>query len=345
MKKKTLLIPGIFLITFSVITSAQAQSQGDSVLKSKHGHPILPKAGDIALGFNAVPVIDFFLNSANYLMSGRPNSLNGSATTVNYTSNMENQITGKYYLDAKTAIRVRLGYNSLSGTVSNPVQDAIAMYNAQQSGNPDNIQTASKMTVNDVISFAKANITAQVGIEKRRGYGRLQGYYGAEFGVGSFKNNSTVTYGNAFSSLYETTYTTNFNSGSTATYNPAISGSSATRNVDTTHNSNWVVSLRGFIGVEYFFFPKISIGAEFGWSYAMTFIRGYSVTTETYYNGNNGPVDVVQTTNPGKATTTHGFSVDDNNGQLGNSSYAITPTLGSAALQGGSGTIVLLFHF
>jgi hypothetical protein len=340
MKKKTLL-SGLLVITVSVMSYAQT-NQGDSILRNKHGHPILPKAGDIALGFNAVPVIDFFLNAPNYLLSGRQNSANGSGTAVNYTSNLDNQITGKYFLTNNSAIRVRLGYNTLSGTVSNPVQDAQALYNAEQSGSIDNIQTAQKMTVNDVISFAKANITVQVGYERRRGYGRLQGFYGAELGVGSFKNNSTVTYGNAFSDQYVSYYTSNFNTGSVSQEDPTT-GNTYTRYIDTTHTSNWTFSLRGFIGVEYFIFPKISIGAEFGWSYAITFLRGYTVTAETYYNGQNGPVDVVQTTAPGKPTTIHGFSVDDNNGSPSN--YAVTNALGSANLTGASGTIVLLFHF
>lgn len=353
MKKKTIVAASLLMV-FSITAFAQEDCKESScatynndtaaLIKNKKGRYILPKKGDIALGFNAIPVFDFFLNSLNYVGSGKSNP-NDAGSLVGYTSsgaNFNNQITGKYFLNAHTAIRARLGYNTQSGSITNPVQNAVDMYQALQSGNPNDIQAASQEKVKDAYSFARSNITLSGGIEKRRGYGRLQGFYGAELGIGFMKSNSNVNYGNAFSSQYESQYTSSWSPSGVSTLNPnaviinpATGGQS--RNLDTTYNSLITVGLRAFIGVEYFIFPKISISAEFGWGYAISWKQDYSVTNETYFNGQNGPADVVQTTN-GPSATTRGFQVDNNAAPLGTA-------LGNPGLAGASGSIILFFYF
>ncbi|MGP8215891.1 MAG: hypothetical protein ACLQQ4_10035 [Bacteroidia bacterium] len=356
--KKEIIVTTALLVTISFISNAQQKNPGDSaksqksvfaslfqgkntsdtgngrneIFKNKKGHEILPRKGDIALGFNAVPVIDFFLNSLNYIGSGKTNST-GSGTVVQYSSTpstVTNQITGKYFLDSKTAIRVVLGYNTMSGSITNPVQNASAMASALQSGTRDDSIAAAAMKLNDVYSFYTSKVLLSIGYEKRRGYGRLQGFYGVDVMVGCTKNNSDITYGNAFSDQYPTDYTSNFNPSApvVSTQNPG--SSVVSRPLDTLRTSVWAVGIRGFIGVEYFIFPKISIGAEFGWGYSITSQVGVTqVTSETYYNGQNGPADVIQTQDIKTAVTTRGFAVDDN----------------SPALSGASGAITLLFHF
>jgi hypothetical protein len=82
------------------------------------------------------------------------------------------------------------------------------------------------------------DINLMAGIEKRRGKGRLQGVYGGEAGIGLSSGKTTMTYnGNAAA-------------GST---------------LEMKDGSGFSFDLRGFIGVEYFFAPKMSVGGEFGW--------------------------------------------------------------------------------
>ena len=345
MKKKVLIVA--VLVMTSMLSHAQEKKLGDEEpLKNKKGREIMPAKGDLALGFNTVPVIDFLFNAFNFLGTGttNPNSL---GSTVAYTSNINNQIFGKYFLDAKTAIRVRLGINTRSGSVTNPVQNAIAMNAALQSGTADDIEAASKMTVDDKVNFHTTNVLLAVGYEKRRGYGRLIGFYGAELGVGRSNANQTITYGNAFSDLYRADYTSNFNSPVTvSTFNP-VSASNGVRNLSTTFGGTWRFGLRGFIGVEYFIFPKISIGAEFGWGFAYTKQKGSVLTNEVYFNGQNGPQVAKETKSVSGGSSNTGFSVDNNNGSP---SYSInnplsTSTNANTALSGGTGAITLLFHF
>lgn len=340
MKKKVLLTA---LLASSVLVNAQEKKEED-VLRNKKGHEILPAKGDIALGINMVPMFDLLLNTLNHvsLQGGSAGtSANTAANAVQYTSNANNQIVGKYFLDPKTAIRVRFGFNTLSGTITNKVQDASAMNSALQSGTPDDLTAASLVKVDDQLKFNKSNVTIALGYEKRRGYRRLVGFYGAEIGVGRTNAKQSATYGNAFSDQYQTFYTSNFNSLTTATVSPSTS-TSVSRNLETKYGNAWRVGARAFIGVEYFVFSKISVGAEFGWGYSVTFQKGGTTKDEVYFNGQNGPTVVTQEKPLSGSSNTKGFAIDNNNG----TTFSMNNTLnGNTLLNGGSAAIMLIFHF
>jgi hypothetical protein len=87
-------------------------------------------------------------------------------------------------------------------------------------------------------------LKAGLGKEWRRGKTRLQGFYGADLYL-SFSNNKVVTpYNAGLPSAYETTAT----------------------------NSSFGIGAQGFLGAEYFLFPKISIGAQY--TYGLTIANG-----------------------------------------------------------------------
>jgi hypothetical protein len=100
--------------------------------------------------------------------------------------------------------------------------------------------------------------------------------------------------------------------------------------------------VRGFIGIEYFFFPKISIAAEYGWGYAITTRHGATSKQEVYNNGQNGPEVITETVDTDSREVLKGFSVDNNNGSI----FSMNNTLGgNTSLSGGAGALTLLFHF
>ena len=105
--------------------------------------PILPEAGDWAIGVDAAPFLTYF---GQFLGDGN------QAPHFNFMNN-DNVITGKYYVTDKMAYRamVRIGLTSST-----------------------NSDTAKKTKI------SATNITIGAGIEKRKGKGRLQGFYGAE---------------------------------------------------------------------------------------------------------------------------------------------------------------------
>lgn len=331
--KKTVIIVAALLSSGMVF--GQEANTGEEVLKNKKGNEILPKGGDIALGFNTIPILDMFLGTLN-----RATPFAGASNIVQYTSSSNNQIVGKYFLDAKTAIRVRFGFNTLSGSMTNQVQDAEAMYNASL-GTADDIAAASLLRVDDKLTFTKHNVLISVGYEMRRGYRRLQGFYGAELGIGHSGSKQEVSYGNAFSDKYDVEYTSNFNSFQVTTVNPTAPGRSV-RNLESKNRGGIRLGVRGFIGIEYFIFSKISIAAEYGWGYSFTSRRGAKSKREVYNRGQNGPEVFTEDVDTDSKEKLRGFSVDNNNGSI----FSMNNTLGgNTALSGGAGALTLLFHF
>lgn len=229
MKKKVLLIAALFTAGLSFAQDG---------LTSKKGVPILPEAGDWAIGFDASSLTSF---GGNLLNGNTGNGLNGLGD-IN-----ANTIYGKYFVDANTAYRgmLRLGFGSATNRTLVASTDPTAV--------------AGTM-VEDEAKSGSFNITVGGGMEYRRGKGRLQGVYGPmamiSFGTSSTEN----TYGNAASAD-----------------NPV-----AGRVTETSAGSTFGLALGGFGGVEYFFAPKISLGAEIGWTIQLNTTGDGESTSETW---------------------------------------------------------------
>ncbi len=333
MKKRVLIATALFS---TMLTHAQQPNSGDDgVLKNKKGNEILPKAGDIGLGFNTIPIIDLFMGTLS-----RQTVYNGAGNVVSYTQGSNNQIVGKYFLTPKSAIRVRIGINTLSGSMTNQVQDAEVMYKATL-GTQDDMNAASLIRVDDKLKFSKNNTLITLGYEMRRGYRRLQGFFGGELGFGTNGSRQSVEYGNKFSDVYPAQFTNNFNSFAVTTQQPLNAGRTV-RNLESKNRGGIRFGVRGFIGIEYFVFSKISIGAEYGWAYSLTSRRGVTSTQEVYNNGQKGPEVIIEEVNTDSNENLKGFSVDNNNGSI----FSMNNTLGgNTALSGGAGALTIIFHF
>ncbi len=268
MKKSTMIIALVL-----GVSSAFAQD-----LTSKKGEPILPEAGDWALGIDASP----FLRYAGGFLS----NAGATAPTFDFLSDGA-AIIGKKFIDEKTAYRVglRIGFGSTTQKTK------VAAIPA----------TTPATYVDDAVKTSQTRIALTAGKEWRRGKTRLQGLYGAELGFSIGTDKTTNTYGNAISAT-----------------NPV-----ASRTTETKMGTSFGIGVRGFIGAEYFLFPKISIAGEFGWGLAFTSTGEGSSTTE----GWNGTAVESTTTNTGGSSS---FGID-------------TDHLNS--IFGTSGTIRLNLHF
>jgi len=311
----------------------------------------LPKAGDIGLGFNAIPLLDMAVNAIKLNSGG----LQSTSNSNQYVQNSANQIVGKYYLSAKAAIRGRIAINTLSGRITNRVQDSKALYDANF-GTSNDIALANTLRVEDVYKFNKQSVLISAGYEMRRGYRRLQGYYGGEIAFGGSGSKEYFTYGNDFTDQYQIQYTDAASGNFTAplNFNPLVAPGANTRAERVLYNNyrgGFRFGMRGFIGVEYFVFPKVSIGAEYGWGWAYTTRTQRISTVEVYSSGNTGVATVENEERSNDSNErTKGFSVDNNgnpgnpfslnNGTGGNGNSA-----GNVGLSGGSGAITVLFHF
>lgn len=270
MKKSTLAIA----LAFGV-ASAFAQD-----LTSKKGEPILPEAGDWAIGIDASP----FLRYAGNLF----NTAGNAAPTWEHL-NANQTIIGKMFKDEKTAYRaiLRIGLNSWTD-----VQKT-----AQPVSTPPTYPTLPTM-VDDKAKASNTFIGLGAGYEMRRGKTRLQGYYGADAMFWMSSSKKKYTYGNATLSPSGTPPVTvgdshNWNGdavfGDNITTDPY---GNAARVTEWKSGSTIGFGVRGFVGAEYFIFPKISIAGEFGWGIGITTGAKTSTTTESISGTNTSAITV-----------------------------------------------------
>jgi hypothetical protein len=232
MKKKILFVAAILGASFSTIAQDE---NADKVFT--------PEAGDWVIGFDAAPILNYVGNMFNGTQN---NSFNSDFV------NNDNILFGKYYKDATTAYRGSL---------------RILNYSVKQDILNDT-STVSYMPsyLTDVTKQSGSLIQFGAGLEKRKGEGRFQGYYGGELMItlGGATNSSTE---------YSTALTLD---------NIANGSASNFRNISSNTAGGFGVSIRGFAGVEYFIFPKISLGAEFGWGFGLQTTGEAETVTEIY---------------------------------------------------------------
>jgi hypothetical protein len=251
------------------------------------GYVVTPEAGDWAIGFNASPLFNYVGNAFN---GSTGNSMNTAFVNGN------NAIYGKMFVDENTAYRasLRLRYGSGSQVV---LQDTNTIDVA-----PDYIENK--------VTQSGAAVVLGFGLEKRRGHNKLQGYYGGE---------ALITLGGTTPNMkYE--YALDMNEATVVTQGVVP----ASRTLSSKAGSTFGFGVRGFIGAEYFFAPKISIAAEYGWGLSFTSTSGGETVTENY--GLATPT----------ATTASTYEVTTMTGKSG--SFGVdTDNLG--------GAIRLMFHF
>lgn len=268
-----------------IVTGVIAQETGG--MTSKKGEAILPEADDWALMIDAKPIMGYLGNMLN-------GNVNNTSPTFGYPGTPL-AITGKMFKDEKTAYRgmIRLGFGS--ATMNNYVDD--------------NVNTTDPAAmVNDSWKAAYNQIVLGGGLEMRRGKTRLQGFYGGMlmFGMGGGKD--TYTYGNAITTTNKTPTSTT--SWSTV---PNAGTAAGTRTLEDKSGGTMMIGLRGFIGAEYFIFPKMSVGAEFGWGLGMSNTGEGEVKSETWDTVTNA---VKATTSKTGKSSTFGLDTDVNGYQM-----------------------------
>lgn len=275
-------------ITASMVATMFAANAQD--MNSKNGTPILPETGNWSIGFDAVPVLNYFGNIFN-------NTANNS---VSMSYQQPFTIVGLYVVDDNTAYRAkfRLGFGS---TTWNNIVDQ------------DGSTSTPPATVIDELKSGGSAITIGGGIQKNRGKGRLRGIYGAEISIMLTSGKDTYTYGNAFNT------TTNNNQPTSTDWTQPITGGGfnsaqvSSRPTETKNGSTFGFGLRGFIGAEYFFAPKMSVSAEYGWGLGLN-STGEGESTVEYYDFTSNSVKT-STSKTGKASS-FGLDVDNSGGAI-----------------------------
>lgn len=225
-------------------TSITAQE----TLTNKDGVEILPSAGDFAIGFNAVPLLNIIGNATA-----------GNSKFAGFFDN--NAILAKYMLEDKVALRAHFRIASTSMFDKNYVVD-------DASNDPRDL----------VLDYRTTNAQTFVlggGYEMRKGDGRVQGFFGGDAALMYSQMTQRFDYGNSFGMVNQApTSTTNWNTGST--------GPEGQRTTFARSGGTFGFGLRPFAGVEYFIAPNVSLGAEFGWNIMFTNTADGSMTTEEF---------------------------------------------------------------
>jgi hypothetical protein len=269
-------------------------------IRSKNGERVLPQAEDWSIGIDANPFFSYMKG-----LIGQGN--NATAPSTNFL--LGNQmITGKYFLESDLAIRASLRVGTRSGNTSNQVSDRTVSGTTTFPNTPP--------MRNNEWQRRGTTIGLAVGIEKRRGNTRLQGYYGGEVGFITSGSSDEFTYGNALSTSSTNTVTINTTDDAFAGANNITSdtyGNDA-RILDRNNGSTFGFGVRGFIGAEYFILPKISIAGEFGWGIGYEKTGNGSTTMESI--DASLPATGTQTLDAGE-TTNFVLDTDNNNSLFG----------------------------
>jgi hypothetical protein len=294
------------------VTSAFAQD-----LTSKKGEPILPEAGDWAISVDANPFLGYIKG-----FIGNGQGVN-QTPSFNFLGN-QSLIMGKYFKDEKTAYRVGINIGLNTQTVKNLV--------TQDQYTP--VVDAPAPQVTDKSTFSTSGIGITGGIEKRKGKTRLQGYYGAELGIYVSSQKQTNTYGNAFATgtgagTSTTPTSTDFGSAqANSSAGMPVAGAVGPVNSRVTSDklgTSFQFGVRGFVGVEYFILPKMSLGGEFGWGIGLATKGGGTKVTQSMNSANTSAL----------STTT----------KTGGSSAFVIGTDNRNSFFGPTGTLRLNFYF
>jgi hypothetical protein len=332
--RKSLIILGsaLFLATASIAqdeTSTSGSESSAPVLKSKKGEMILPEEGDWSIGIDATPILNFGGN----LLNG--NAFNNAPTWQHYGANQT--IVGKLFKDEETAYRfaLRLGRRA---------QNDVAEINlAQAMPVPDQFFGDKIERAEDSRRIRNSFVGLGVGLEKRRGSTRLQGFYGGELMMWFAGARANYNYANALTqntsgdepnvNPNDANYSTNWGTNNLVANVPNHAGVTGARILSQRAGTTIGFGVRGFIGAEYFFLPKISVAGEFGWG--IGYQKNGSVTTTYEAEGfmSDGSEAAAQLTNTVKGGNQ--FIIDTYRNAINGGAYNLTP----------SGTLRLNFHF
>ena len=288
-------------------------------LTSKKGELILPAEGDWAISMCADPIFKFVGNA----FSGYTGA--NAAPGVTFL-NGDGTIVGKMFIDEQSAYRVllRLGFTSRSykNFVNDDAVTTVPVFPATWPQKEDKLSVKNTM------------IGIGAGKEFRRGTTRLQGFYGADAMIWLTMSSNKYTYGNTMSDTTATgvTSTPTSTTWDAATGTVLSTGALGSRPILTKSGMNLGVGVRGFIGAEYFIFPKIAIGAEYGWGIGFQMAgKGKSSTEKTGGSPTSVAIQEVETDGSSK----FGFDTDLNQGTI----------FGLNGSNTGTASLKVTFHF
>jgi hypothetical protein len=274
------------ILLFALLISSAFAAYAQPV--SKKGEAYLPQEGDWAVGIDATPFLRYFGNFFS--------DADNPAPFADYT-NDRLAITAKKFVREDFAYRAGLRFNIFT--------DNNRAFSPEFSVDPTNT------TVEDSYRRTFTNVVASFGIEKRKGNTRIQGFYGAEGFIGFGTESHRFEYGNDITQENTTPDRTEFEV--LFQDDPReITNISETGAFMTEFNKGveFNIGARAFIGAEFFMFPKLSLGFEYGVALGLAYTGNSEIVEEQWAVPVGGDAEqfVTTVTDEGGSST---FSIDN----------------------------------
>ena len=267
MKRKVIL--SVLLMAFMGTTLlAQEETKKKRTLE-------LPKAGDIALGIDVVPMFKYVGNFFNGTTDNAYNTFGGESaiTFDNPINNPTVSIMGKYMITDTWAARLNVGILYTHKNTRTYKQNDAALL--------EDPLSLAKVVDENIVNNTGASFA--LGAEYRRGYRRIQGFAGGNLIYAFGEYNRHYNYGNAITEVNQTP-TRAFGGAA----NP-VQDWTAAYITETFHAGNTqYIGLSAHVGVEIFLASHLSIGGEVSLCALGAFERqsfqkleGYNLKTNT----------------------------------------------------------------
>ncbi len=262
---------------------------------SKKGEPYLPQAGDWAIGVDASPFLRYMGNLFTEAENEAPSA---GFTNDNFA------VTVKKFKTDDFAYRASFRLGILA--------DSYRSFSPEFSNEPTNT------TVEDTYSRTFTNAYLSLGIEKRKGTTRIQGFYGAEAMIGFGTEKHAFDYGNNITPQNTNPTRTEFevlfqNDPRELTTLTEVGGFITEYN----RGAAFSIGARAFLGAEIFIFPKWSIGFEYGFGVGFTYEGNATVISEQWRVPVGGSSEQFVTTIEDEGgTSSFGIDTDNSRGAI-----------------------------
>ena len=251
----------ILSIAIVLVVAVSASAQSNEQIQNKNGKDLMPVAGEFAVGigltYSNVP--QWIGNMFGY--TGSNNAILGASSYVNNPNfaGTGASIWGKYMVSDNNALRVSVANFGSDVTTNYKVYD-------DRANDPDS-------TVVDSRRLNSSTTYLSAGWEFRRGKSRLRGVYGGEAVLSWQNSHQHYNYGNdlGLSNLTPT------QAGAMPNWDPTYG-----RMVQVRNGAGFGAGIRAFVGVEFFFAPKMSVGTEFGWGVGGSWTKHGTTVDETW---------------------------------------------------------------
>lgn len=233
----------VLILTFAFFAGITVSAQSNEQIQNKDGVDIMPVSGEYAVGIGATYAnVPLWIGNLFGYTASNTAVTNASSYINNPNFGTGVSIWGKYMVSDDNALRLSIANFGGDNTNRFEVFD-------DRANHPDS-------TVIDKVRNNSSTTYVSAGYEYRRGKTRLRGVYGGEVVLSWQNSHSHYTYGNDLGLA-----------NLTPTQSGAMPGWDAVhgRTTQVRNGASFGAGLRAFVGVEYFFAPKMSIGTEFGW--------------------------------------------------------------------------------